>query len=111
MGLTRDHRIALVAAGEGDIFCPSVTHLFRSVADAVSSEAVGVLLSGMGRDGAEGLRRLREAGAVTIAQDAETSAVYGMPAEAVRLDAATLVLPPDGIVETIIALASGAEPQ
>jgi two-component system chemotaxis response regulator CheB len=67
--------------------------MFESVADTYGSSALGVILTGMGRDGAYGLRRMRESGAVTIAQDEATSAVYGMPKEAVRLGAAMYVLP------------------
>ena len=105
LGVTRDRRIAFDPCAQGNGFCPSVSHLFGSAADAFGPAAVGVLLTGMGRDGALGLRKLRDAGALTIAQDAETSAVYGMPAEAVRLDAAALVLPPEEIARTIATLA------
>jgi two-component system chemotaxis response regulator CheB len=62
---------------------------------------MGVLLTGMGRDGAVGLGRLRAAGAVTVAQDEASSVVFGMPAEAVRLGAAEHVLPPKEIVRLI----------
>ncbi|MEI6558067.1 MAG: chemotaxis response regulator protein-glutamate methylesterase [Rhodospirillaceae bacterium] len=71
---------------------PSVDVLFRSVAEA-RPKAVGLLLTGMGRDGAEGLLRMKEAGAVTIAQDEQTSTVFGMPRAAQELNAARLVLP------------------
>lgn len=76
---------------------PSVSYLFRSVAKSYGRNAAAVLLTGMGRDGADAMRLLREKGAVTIAQDKESSAVYGMPEAAVELDAATFVLPPDRI--------------
>jgi two-component system, chemotaxis family, protein-glutamate methylesterase/glutaminase len=59
------------------------------------------LLSGMGKDGAEELRVLRDYGAVTIAQDKESSVVHGMPGEAIKRDAATYVLPPEGIAEAL----------
>jgi two-component system chemotaxis response regulator CheB len=109
LGLTRDGRIALEPRVTPNGFCPSISHLFASIADAYGPAAIGVLLTGMGRDGAQGLRRLRDAGALTIVQDAATSAVYGMPAEAVRLEAATLVLPPEGIARTIRSLAPGGD--
>jgi two-component system chemotaxis response regulator CheB len=72
---------------------PSVEVLFNSVAAYVGANAVGVILTGMGVDGAQGLRAMREAGAPTIAQDEPTSVVWGMPGEAVRIGAAAQVLP------------------
>ena len=76
---------------------PSVAALFRSVADVYGKSAVGVLLTGMGSDGAEELLQLKRKGAVTIAQDKASSVIYGMPGEAVRLGAAAYVLAPDRI--------------
>lgn len=72
---------------------PSVDVMFRSVAEAVGSESIGVLLTGMGSDGAEGLQKLRSEGAHTIAQDESSSIVFGMPRAAIRLGAAEKVLP------------------
>jgi len=72
---------------------PSVDVLFRSVAQTAGACAVGVLLTGMGDDGAAGLLEMKEAGAATIAQDERTSVVFGMPGEAVRRGAALEVLP------------------
>jgi two-component system, chemotaxis family, response regulator WspF len=72
---------------------PSVDVMFDSVARYWAGDAVGVLLSGMGRDGAAGLKRLREAGALTIAQDRASSAVWGMPKAAAEIGAATEILP------------------
>src|SRR4051794_28372766 len=71
---------------------PGIDETLSSIATAVGSYAVGVLLTGMGRDGALGLKRMRERGALTIAQDEESSAVYGMPAAAVAIGAAELQL-------------------
>ncbi len=84
---------------------PSVSYLFRSVAAVCGANVVGVLLTGMGRDGADELKRLNELGAVTIAQDAETSVVHGMPGEAIKLGAATYVLSPDRIPAVLTGLA------
>ncbi|MDO6670583.1 protein-glutamate methylesterase/protein-glutamine glutaminase [Cobetia amphilecti] len=72
---------------------PSVDVLFDSVARVAGRNAVGVILTGMGRDGARGLLQMREAGAHTIAQDEQSCVVYGMPREAVELGAAQSVLP------------------
>ncbi|WP_413900156.1 chemotaxis-specific protein-glutamate methyltransferase CheB [Rhodoferax sp.] len=84
---------------------PSVACLFRSVAEVYASDAVAGLLSGMGRDGAEQLKRLKEQGAVTFAQDKDSSVVHGMPGEAIKLDAVMLVLPPENIAPMLINLA------
>lgn len=82
---------------------PAVDVLFHSVAREVGQNALGILLTGMGRDGAEGLFAMKKAGALTIAQDEESSIVWGMPRSAVELGAAAKVLPlhkvPDAIVE------------
>lgn len=81
--------------------CPSVDVLFESVAKAAGADAVGVILTGMGRDGATGLLRMREAGAYTIGQDEETSVVYGMPMVAFNIGAVCQQAPLDRIVEWI----------
>lgn len=83
-------------AREGEI-CPSVDQLFFQAAKHFGSEATGILLTGMGRDGAQGLRALRDAGALTVVQDEESCSVFGMPGEAVKLKAARFQLPPDQI--------------
>ncbi len=83
---------------------PSVDVLFRSVAKAAGRNAIGVILTGMGADGAEGLLLMRQAGARTIAQDEATCVVYGMPKAAVEMGAAEKVLPLDKIPEEIMRL-------
>ncbi len=80
---------------------PAANYLFRSVAKAYGKRAIGILLTGMGRDGAQGLKQMRDAGAVTFAQSKETCTVFGMPGEAVKLDAAGFVLPPEQIVDKV----------
>jgi two-component system chemotaxis response regulator CheB len=88
------------------LHCPQVDRLLESVAKHCGATGLGVLLSGMGRDGAIGLKAMREAGAPTIAQDAATSVVFGMPAAAIELGAAQYVLPTDEIAATLIRLAA-----
>lgn len=83
---------------------PSVDVLFRSVAQAAGSNAVGVLLTGMGDDGAAGLAELCAAGAMTIAQDEATSVVWGMPGEAVARGAAREVLALDDVAPRLVSL-------
>jgi two-component system chemotaxis response regulator CheB len=103
LGITKDGRIHLTKEPV-DGFCPSASHLFQSVGEAYGSATLGVLLTGMGRDGAGGLKRLREAGGITIAQDEESSVVFGMPAEAIRLGAAQYVLSVEQIPGAIRSL-------
>ena len=79
--------------------------LFESVAKTVGSRALGVIFTGMGADGAEGLRRMREAGAQTLGQDEKTCVVYGMPRAAYELGAVERQLPLDAIAGAILAAA------
>lgn len=83
---------------------PAVSFLFRSVAEILGRHAAGVLLTGMGADGAEELKLLRDKGAITFAQDEESSIVHGMPGEAIRLQGATYVLNPEKIAKSLIKL-------
>ena len=83
---------------------PSVAYLFRSVAKAFGQKAMGIILTGMGRDGAEELKMMNQLGAVTIAQDEESSVVYGMPGEAVQIGAAAYVMPPEKIAAAMTSL-------
>jgi two-component system chemotaxis response regulator CheB len=110
MGIGADGGITLTDEVEADGFRPSASYLMRSVARAHGASAIGVLLTGMGRDGAAGLLELRNAGGITIAQDRESSVVFGMPMEAIRLGAAEHVLPPSRISETIRTLVKQRAP-
>jgi two-component system, chemotaxis family, protein-glutamate methylesterase/glutaminase len=85
---------------------PSVEVLFNSAAKYVGANAVGIILTGMGADGAAGLLTMREAGARTIAQDEKTCVVFGMPGEAVKLGAAEQILPIEKITAEALKLAS-----
>ncbi len=85
--------------------CPSVDVLFRSVAIHASDNATGILMTGMGDDGARGLKEMHDAGAHTIAQDEATSVVYGMPREAVQLGATDEILPLQEIASAILSSA------
>jgi two-component system chemotaxis response regulator CheB len=87
---------------------PSVDVMFRSVAQNVGANAVGVLLTGMGDDGARGLKEMLEAGAATIAQDEASSVVWGMPGSAVKVGAALHVVPLHRIAAQVLALAAAA---
>jgi two-component system chemotaxis response regulator CheB len=98
-----------VTAGPERHSCrPSVDVLFESIARERGGETVACLLTGMGRDGAEGLLAIRRAGGITVAQDAATSVVYGMPREAAVLGAAERILPLGEIAPTLRALAGRA---
>jgi two-component system chemotaxis response regulator CheB len=102
--VTRDGMVILSDRPHENGLRPSVAHLFRSVTAQFGAAAVGVLLTGMGKDGAQELKLLKDCGAMTIAQDKESSVIYGMPGEAVKLDAATVVLPPIRIAEFLQSL-------
>ncbi|EKU99006.1 chemotaxis response regulator containing a CheY-like receiver domain and a methylesterase domain [Leptolyngbya sp. PCC 7375] len=82
--------------------CPSVTTLFKSIAQFYGRRAIGILLTGMGCDGADGMKAITDAGGLTIAQDEATSIVFGMPKEAIALGAAQQVLPIQAIGPTVL---------
>lgn len=85
---------------------PSVDVLFRSVAKSVGSNAVGVIMTGMGNDGAQGLLEMRDSGALTIAQDEASCVVFGMPKEAIARNAVEAVVPLRRIAEAALKMAS-----
>jgi two-component system chemotaxis response regulator CheB len=87
---------------------PSVSFLFRSLAEVYGQKAVGVLLTGMGKDGAAELQLMKGRGAITFAQDGESSVVHGMPGEAIKLGAASYVLPPEKIAAALQSLVKKA---
>jgi len=103
---TSPRRLAHTADPKDCSYCPSVDVFFKSVVQHWGNEAIGVLLTGMGRDGAQGLQALRLAGSHTIAQDQASCAVYGMPKAAAQLEAASEILGVDQIGVRLRALAS-----
>ncbi|MDO8768461.1 MAG: chemotaxis-specific protein-glutamate methyltransferase CheB [Burkholderiaceae bacterium] len=105
MRVERSGKIVLTKDEPENGLRPSVSYLLRSVAEVYGRDAVAGLLTGMGRDGAEELKLLRDKGAVTFAQDKESSVVHGMPGEAIKLDAATFILPPEKISAVLTNLA------
>jgi len=105
MVLRRDGGAFRVTVKDGPLVCyqrPSVDVMFSSVADVAGPTAVGVILTGMGADGARGLRRMKDAGARTIAQDEASCVVFGMPKEAIRLGGADRVLSLSNIAGAIL---------
>lgn len=104
MGIGAGQRILLSKNEREEGMRPSAAFLFRSAKAAFGPNTVGILLTGMGSDGVEELKRLREGGALTIAQDQESSVVHGMPGQAIKIGAAKLVLPPEGIAKALTAI-------
>ncbi|MEZ8029937.1 chemotaxis response regulator protein-glutamate methylesterase [Enterovibrio norvegicus] len=86
---------------------PSVDVMFSSIAQAAGKRAMSVLLTGMGRDGAQGMLEMRQQGAITVAQDEHSSVVWGMPRAAIELEAAQHVLPLDKIATYLVGKAYG----
>ena len=103
--VTPARRFALVDRKEGDIYHPSCDVLLSSIAEVYVSHAVGIILTGMGRDGARGLEKIRLMGGYTIAQNEETSVVFGMNGVAISEGAVRTVLPVDKIAQVMIDLA------
>lgn len=109
MNVTPGGKIALTQDPPEHGLRPSVSQLFRSVADIYGRHAVAGLLTGMGRDGADELKLLKDKGAITFAQDKNSSIVHGMPGQAIKLDAATLVLPLNRIAAVLANLANNGK--
>jgi two-component system chemotaxis response regulator CheB len=107
MGVDRYRKVVLRKDVLNYTLCPSVSFMFRSVAESFGDKAVCVLLTGMGKDGAEEMKMIKDKGAVTVAQDQDSSVVHGMPGEAIRLGGATFVLPPEKIASHVIELIMG----
>lgn len=102
--LSNGYRVRLKSTPPVNFVRPSVDVTMISAASAFKNSCIGVLLTGMGRDGADGMSKIVKVGGVTIAEDQSTSVVYGMPRAAVEIGAATKILPLDKIVPDIIKL-------
>ncbi|MVV50354.1 chemotaxis response regulator protein-glutamate methylesterase [Pseudomonas sp. PB120] len=102
--LLKNGTLAYTAEPVNEIYRPSIDVFFESVASYWNGDAVGVLLTGMGRDGAQGLKLMRQQGYLTIAQDQQSSSVYGMPKAAAAIDAAVEIRPLDKIAPRLLEI-------
>ena len=104
--LERSGKYEVVCAGGPAVcgHCPSVEVLFNSVAQHVGARAIGIMLTGMGCDGADAMLAMRKAGAETLAQDEQTSTVFGMPKEAFKRGGAASLVPLEHIAATVLTL-------
>jgi two-component system chemotaxis response regulator CheB len=107
MGVRKEGTILLNDAPRENSLKPSVSFLFRSVAREFGEKAAGVLLTGMGKDGADELLSMRQAGGITFAQDKESSIVHGMPGEAIALGGACFIKPPLEIARHLMVIVNG----
>ena len=101
-GVTPDRQIFLSANTQATELVPSVDFLFLSAAEVFGSKVIGILLTGMGSDGIDGLKLLKEKGAMTIAQNEETSLAFGMPGRAIESGAVQYILTPEQIVHALL---------
>jgi len=106
IGVVKNDRLTvrLIQGQSKPAFCPSVAEMFRSVTNVLAPNVIGVLLTGMGNDGAHELKRMRDLGGITIAQNRESCVVFGMPKVAIELGAARYILNPEEIAATLSAL-------
>ena len=106
LGISERMTVVLSSAPPVGSFRPSGSFLFESAANVLGAGAIGVILTGMGNDGLEGLRALRAAGGLVIAQDEASSEIFGMPGAAVAAGVTDLVLPLDGIAAQLQRIAA-----
>lgn len=100
----KSDRITLIEAQEKELSVPSISKLFSSVLQGNPSQAVAILLSGMGSDGSDEMKKLKDAGAITIGQNEATSVVFGMANEAIKMGGIEFVLSPEGITELLLSM-------
>ncbi len=108
MGVGSNGRIALSSGEPENGMRPANSYLFRSVASVFGANAIGVLLTGMGKDGAAELKLMKDTGANTIVQDKQSCVVFGIPGQAIKLGAADYTLPPERIATALISLLHAA---
>jgi len=104
LALKDNQTIKLFTGEKVNFVCPSVDVTMKSLKEEVGVSFIGIILTGMGKDGAEGIRYMKNIGGITIAQDKESSIVYGMPREALATGAVDKVLKTDEIRDTLIEL-------
>ena len=104
MSITGSGSIDLSNSDSMNDLCPSVSLLFRSIANNYENNANGVLITGMGKDGVYELKMMKDKGAITIVQDEESSVIFGMPGEAAKLGGAKYIFTPDEIAGMIVQL-------
>jgi len=102
MGVSHMKKIALSDQPPENGSKPSVSFLFRSVAESYGANSLGILLTGMGKDGAGELKDMKDKGAITVVQNEGSSVVFGMPGEALKLGASNNALSPEKIAEIIM---------
>lgn len=102
--LVNNRTIRLCEGEKVNFVCPSVDVTMRSVKKTPGALLIGIILTGMGKDGAEGIRHIKEMEGITIAQDEETSVIFGMPREATETGAVDFVINPDEMREKLVEL-------
>lgn len=99
--LINNRKIQLYKGEKVKFVCPSIDVTMLSVEKSISGKILGIILTGMGNDGAEGIKHIKSIGGTTIAQDKETSTIFGMPNEAIKTGMVDFVLPPEQIKITL----------
>lgn len=106
LSVTPGRRLALVARGALDVYRPSCNVLLQSVAEVFGRQAIGIILTGMGSDGAQGMARIRERGGLTLGQDEKSSVIYGMNRVAIESGAVAQVLAAEQVAAAMVQLAA-----
>jgi len=99
-----ERRVKLIDRLEGDIYHPCCDTLLKSVAEVYSTDAIGIIMTGMGRDGSEGMRAIYQCGGITFAQDEASSVIYGMNAEAINKGVIHSILPLSAIADEMLGV-------